>query len=433
MKTFTNDNTLSASINMTSSLNAVTSLRPFKKLIGLMTCFGLVFSGCSSAETVRITHHPIQDLVKQYASANSVHQTLTNNTQKPSTPERMRIMHIDLDYVYDVNQAQQEQNIRALIERIRHIEANMIFLQAFADPDANGSADAVYFKNRYIPMRSDLFQRVLHEIRQQTQVKTVYAWLPLIAWEFPKQYPLQYVKSQSEKKGYIRISPFDPRNQQYTAEIFLDFIQQNKVDGILYHDDITLNDFEDNSAAALQTYKTWGFDRQLIGQPKHAQQLEFSRYKTAYLDQFAEGISQILKQQQPDLHFARNMYAEAVLNPNSEKWFSQSNASTYQHYDYNAIMAMPYMEKADDHRQFYLNLIERAKKYDPNLNRTIFELQVTDWNHQKPISNQELTDTIRLLEQHGVQHIGYYPDDFVQNHPDAQQIKKAFAPALAKD
>ena len=140
MNTFTNDNTLSANINMTSSLNAVTSKRPFKKLIGLMTCLGLVFSGCSSAETVRITHHPIQDLVKQYASANPVHQTLTSDIQKPSITKRMRIMHIDLDYVYDANQAQQEKNIRALIERIRHIEANTIFLQAFADPDVYPNA-----------------------------------------------------------------------------------------------------------------------------------------------------------------------------------------------------------------------------------------------------------------------------------------------------
>ena len=180
----------------------------------------------------------------------------------------------------------------------------------------------------------------------------------------------------------------------------------------------------------LERAASWGFDSAaLLRQPEHPQQLKFARYKTAYLDQFAAGISEMLKQRQPNLQFARNMYAEALLIPDSEKWYSQSPASTYQHYDYNAIMAIPYVEKADDHRQFYLDLIQLAKKYDPNLSRTIFELQATDWNHQNQISDEELIDTIQLLEQNGVQHIGYYPDDFVQGHPNAKQLKNAFAKA----
>lgn len=68
-----------------------------------------------------------------------------------------------------------------------------------------------------------------------------------------------------------------------------------------------------------------------------------------------------MRETKPNLLIARNMYAQVTLEPNSEKWFSQSMASTYTHYDYNAIMAMPYMEKAPDHRQFYLDLIAHAK------------------------------------------------------------------------
>ena len=135
------------------------------------------------------------------------------------------------------------------------------------------------------------------------------------------------------------------------------------------------------------------------------------------------------RQRQPNLQFARNMYAEALLAPESEKWYSQSPASTYQHYDYNAIMAMPYMEKAANHRQFYLDLIRQAKKYDPNLSHTIFELQAVDWNTQKKIPDKELQQSMKLLEQHGVQHIGYYPDDFADAHPGAGQLKRAFSGA----
>ncbi len=80
--------------------------------------------------------------------------------------EQMRIMHVDLDYLYDTNKAQQERNISTLIQRIQKLQPNTIFLQAFADPDANGSANLVYFKNRHIPVLEDLFQPVVNQIKK---------------------------------------------------------------------------------------------------------------------------------------------------------------------------------------------------------------------------------------------------------------------------
>jgi poly-beta-1,6-N-acetyl-D-glucosamine N-deacetylase PgaB len=405
-----------------------TTFKMQRTVLGFMALMGCFSAYNSHAETVNLRSHQIQS-IKEH-DAKTAPAFASKMVQSKTQQQDMRIMHIDLDYVFDQDKAQQERNIQALIQRIQTIAPNTVFLQAFADPDGNGSADQVYFKNRHIPVRENLFARVLQDIRKHTAVTNVYAWMPLLAWEFPAQYNIPYVQTKAEKKGYVRISPFDPKNLQYSTEIFLDLIQQHQLEGILYHDDITLNDFEDSSPKAMATYEAWGFPAQkMLTQPKHAQQLALAQYKTAYLDQAAERVSHILKLQQPQLRFARNMYAEAVLNPASEKWFSQSNASTYKHYDYNAIMAMPYMEKAENHREFYLNLIAQAKKYDPDLSRTIFELQVTDWHHQKQISDEELQDTITLLKQHGVRHIGYYPDDFVQNHPNAQQLKTAFAPA----
>ncbi len=49
----------------------------------------------------------------------------------------MRIMHIDLDYIFDSDQQQQQSNIQALIQRIQQIQPNTIFLQAFADTDVS--------------------------------------------------------------------------------------------------------------------------------------------------------------------------------------------------------------------------------------------------------------------------------------------------------
>ncbi|NNH87911.1 poly-beta-1,6-N-acetyl-D-glucosamine N-deacetylase PgaB [Acinetobacter sp. ANC 4279] len=340
----------------------------------------------------------------------------------------MRIMHIDIDYVYDKDKKQQHENIRNLIERIQQIQPNTIFLQAFADPDANGSVDQVYFKNRHIPLRENLFPLLVKQIRSKTQVQHIYAWLPLMAWEFPKSYHIPYVShSGGGKQGYIRVSPFDQQNLKYVSEIYLDFMKSNSVDGVLYHDDITLSDYEDISAPARKMYQAWGFNSEQVSKLHNSpKQAPLAQHKTAYLDQFAEGISKILKQQQPNILTARNMYAPVVLNPISENWFSQSMRSTYQYYDYNAIMAMPYMEEADDHQQFYLDLIHQSKKYDPKLDRTIFELQAVNWKNNQKLSTQEIIETIQFLEKHGVKHIGYYPDDFVNEHPQPSRLKSAF-------
>lgn len=389
----------------------------------LYLSLGCLTSTVNSADLPQIKHHPINDIVQQ----NTV-KKLISSAKKTTKIDQMRIMHIDIDYIYDKDKKQQQENIRTLIERIQQIRANTIFLQAFADPDANGSTDRVYFKNRHIPLRENLFPVLVKQIRSKTQVKHIYAWLPLMAWEFPKSYHIPYVlHSEGGKQGYIRVSPFDQQNLKYVSEIYLDFMKSNSVDGVLYHDDITLNDYEDISAPARKIYQSWGFNSEQISKlqnfPKKA---PLAQHKTAYLDQFAEGISKILKQQQPNILTARNMYAPVVLNPVSENWFSQSMPSTYKYYDYNAIMAMPYMEEADDHQQFYLDLIQQSKKYDPELSRTIFELQAVNWRNNQKISTQELTETIKFLEKHGVKHIGYYPDDFVTEHPQPSRLKHAF-------
>jgi biofilm PGA synthesis lipoprotein PgaB len=96
-----------------------------------------------------------------------------------------KVMHVDLDYVYDADPAQQERNLGHLLDRVAAMGVNTVYLQAFADPDGNGSADAVYFPNRHLPMRADLFNRVAWQIRTRTPVKRLYAWMPMLSWPPP--------------------------------------------------------------------------------------------------------------------------------------------------------------------------------------------------------------------------------------------------------
>ena len=95
------------------------------------------------------------------------------------------IAHVDLDYLYDADPAQQERNLGHLLDRLQKLGVNTVYLQAFSDPDGNGSADAVYFPCRRLPMRADLFNRVAWQIRTRTQVRRLYAWMPALGWELP--------------------------------------------------------------------------------------------------------------------------------------------------------------------------------------------------------------------------------------------------------
>ncbi len=347
-----------------------------------------------------------------------------------------KAMHIDLDYIYDSNPEQLNKNLGELLERIKKVGANTVYLQAFADPDANGAADSVYFPNRHIPVRSDLFNRVAWQISSRTQVKRVYAWLPVIAWELPSSNPAandKVVTLQVDQNhlnmGYPRLSPFSSKARKIIREIYEDLAKSAVIDGILFHDDVTLSDYEDDSVMARAQYKNWGLKSTVEEiRSDRSEFLQWTKLKTVYLDDFALELAQVVRNYRPDLKTARNLYAQVALNSNAQEWYSQSLSDSIKKYDYTAIMAMPYMEQANDAGAFYNQILTNVKQQECGLERTVFELQTVNWRkNNEPISPQELSLTIQHLYDFGVNHIAYYPDDLFNNNPDADLMKRAFS------
>ncbi|MFA5216784.1 poly-beta-1,6-N-acetyl-D-glucosamine N-deacetylase PgaB [Sulfuricurvum sp.] len=344
--------------------------------------------------------------------------------------------HVDMDYLYDADPIQQEKNIALLLERIKKLGVNTVYLQAFADPDANGAADYVYFPNRHIPMRANLFNRVSWQIAKCTQVKRIYAWMPMIAWQLPKNNPAAkdtvvtlQVDPTHLNMGYPRLSPFSPKARKVIKEIYEDFAKSAYIDGILFHDDVTLSDFEDDSVFAHKQYKKWGLAPSVTQIRTDRQQFQqWTKLKTHYLDAFAMQLAQILRDEQPGLKTARNLYAQVALNNNSEEWYAQSLHESIKNYDYTAIMAMPYMEEAPDAQKFYDEIVKHVKEEQCGLERTVIELQTVNWRKaNEPISSQELDQTIRHLYTLGVHHIAYYPESVYTNNPDADMMNQAFS------
>lgn len=376
-------------------------------------------------------------LIQGNMSTSALAQEIKNRELNLNDNNRpQKIMHVDLDYIYDPDPQQQERNLGNLLDRINGMGVKTVYLQAFSDPDANGSADMVYFPNRHIPMRADLFNRVAWQIQTRTPVQRLYAWMPLLAWELPKSDPVSkdLVVTQQAKAGehlnmgYIRLSPYSPKARQAIKEIYQDLAKSTPFDGLLFHDDVTLSDYEDASPQALAAYAKQGLPTDLAQIRGNDDKLQkWTAYKTRTLDDFAMELAGEVRQYQPYLMTARNLYAQVALNPYAENWYAQSLEESLKRYDFTAIMAMPYMEQVDNPEKFYTDIMDRVKQYPNGIKKTVMELQAINWRNDQKIPSEEMAATIKSLYQQGAMHIAYYPDDPIKQHPDVETMRKAFA------
>lgn len=349
---------------------------------------------------------------------------------------RERVIHVDLDYVFDPDPGKQEANLSALLDRIARLRPTTVYLQAFADGDGDGAADALYFPNRHLPVRADLFSRVAWQLRTRARVK-VYAWMPVLAFRLPDAHPVaaRVVATmpgapESAREGrYHRLSPFDPLARRTIAEIYEDLGKHAVFGGVLFHDDATLSDYEDASPAALRVYREqWGLPDSVEAIRRDAgSRRRWSEQKTAHLNGFTLELAQTLRAYQPGLMTARNLYAQPVLNPEAEEWYAQSLPSFIAAYDFTAVMAMPYMEEADDPGPWLDRLFAKIKAEPDGVARTVIEMQSRDWKSGKPVPAQTLAAHWRRLHLAGARHWGYYPDDFHRNQPDETAIRQVIS------
>lgn len=344
--------------------------------------------------------------------------------------EIVSAVQVDLDYVYDADPVQQKANLDVLLERIKNLQISHVFLQAFADPDGDGGASELYFPNRHLPMRADLFNRVAWQLKTRSNVQ-VYAWMPMLAFEAKEFDPAWRVVEFSatgvspDPDGEPRLSPFHADARRVIREIYEDLATHADFDGILLHDDARLNESEDASAAAMAVYrKEFGSDFEISLANNDAKLgAKWSRFKTQALIDFGNELIAVLREQHPQLKTVRNLFASAVLDTASEAWLGHSLRLFLDTYDYVALMAMPYMENSSNPDRYLDRLSAVVARHDDGFERTIFELQTVDWRNGSVIPAATLYRQMRRLRAGGVKHLAYYPDDFLKNRPALEQIK----------
>jgi poly-beta-1,6-N-acetyl-D-glucosamine N-deacetylase len=372
------------------------------------------------------------ELIKRYlVPGDQPLEDLVWELQHPDQFTPLRVAHVDLDYVYDPDPIQQERNLDRLLDRIKGLQINTVFLQAFADPDGNGTADSLYFPNRRLPMRADLFNRVSWQLKTRAGVK-VYAWIPVLGFELGD--PALTVQAETGgapvASAYQRLSPFQPDARTAILEIYEDLARQAEFEGVLFHDDGYLTDFEDANPAALAWYREhWQLPTDLATIRNDPTLLQrWSRAKTEALLDWTDELTERIRRWRPTVKTARNLYAEVVLDPASEVWYAQNLELSLTRYDYSAIMAMPFLERAERPDSWLEGLVNQVKQFPQGLKKTIFELQTLDWNDRgKRIPATVLTAQMTLLQQLGAVNFGYYPDDFIGDHPQARELHRALS------
>ena len=312
-----------------------------------------------------------------------------------------RVVHIKLDDIYNADKKQQAKNLDVLIERIYRYGITTVYLQAYSDADGDGVADALYFPNSYLPLRDDIFSQIAWQLRTRAEVK-VYAWMPILAFDFRNSVKdAEYVVDINKNIGMIK-------------SIYNDLSFHAKFDGILFHDNVSLGDFESMSSHGNQSAVNFT-----------------TKQKTDDLikvtDQLAEGVKPYFLFGTNSLRTARNIYALVITEPKAEALFAQNLSVLSKHYDTTVIMAMPYTEHEQDisekeAKAWFETLINTVKAQVP-LDKVLFEFQTVNGHTQKAIPESELISWIQLLQKHNIYSYGYYPDNFLKDQPSIQQMR----------
>ncbi len=348
-----------------------------------------------------------------------------------------RVVHVDLDYIADPDPKQTRRNLDTLVERIRAMGASTVYLQAYSDADGDGNADALYFPNRHLPVKDDLFSYAATQLKTRSGVK-VFAWMPMMAFKAPDLPADWFVQEWKDGKAqpashiYTRLSPFNPAARKWVGDLYEDLATHCIIDGILFHDDGILSDFEDVSPKALAYGRAkWGLSTDVdVLRATPASRLEWAQHKTELMAEFTDELAARVRLWRPNIKTARNMYSRPILQPDAEEWYAQSLPVFLKHYDYIGLEAMPAMENATDAEMWLRTVVAKVKATPGGIEKVVFELQSVDWRTKEPVPMPQFLGWMKLLRDNGAIHLGYYPDNEYKDQPRLEDMKRDFAIAV---
>lgn len=333
-----------------------------------------------------------------------------------SLGDPVRAFHVELDRIYDPDPSVQEENLSRLLEQISKVKANTVYLQAFSDTDRDGSADAMYFPNRHLPMRADLFNRVAWQLSSRGGA-FVFAWMPVSAFRPAK---LEHSSHLGTDAGGLTVEGesrlFALRETIF--EIYEDMAKYAIFDGILFDDE----------------------PRQ-VGPPLQAADSAHSRIsvsglsvdsagiKTSGVKDFTLELLERCKRFRAPLKSARRISGASVLasNPGSGTGLGSNLASMVSAYDHTVVITQASNVQAGTLVQAIRILQERLPGINGKAGKVVFEIHKVQANpHGRP-EIDSITALIKSIALSSTPNFGLYPDEFPAESPEEKTIRPWFS------
>ena len=275
-----------------------------------------------------------------------------NSVASIETVPAMRFAHVDLDYIYDPDPAQTDRNLGELVQRIVDMQINTVFLQAYADPQADGRCARSTSRTagcRCGPTCSTASPAAAQPRRCVRLCLDAGAGAGPGPVDRPRG-PLGSAAARGRARAGSRPVPPPVAVRSGRAPAHRRPVRRPArhafFDGILFHDDAMLGDFEDAGPAALAAYQKAGLPGSIAAARRSRDDAALDPLQEPPpVDFTAELAERARAVRGPRIKTARNLYAEPLLNPASEAWFAQNPDDFLDAYDWTAPMAMPYMEK----------------------------------------------------------------------------------------
>ena len=410
---------LEAGYALTASLDSYSEGATFPRL--------MVYAGMNFTEAVAAAEAGLIPGHSGYAGLN-----FAARYPEPFSPRFpfQRVVHVDLDLVYDPDPAQQEKNISALFDRLQALSATTVYLRAYADQGGRGTADALYFPSRHLPLRADLFNYLAWQIARRLGCR-VYASMPVLGFEIQGR-PLVAASGPDPGAGNgRRLTPFDPENRRIIREIYEDLASHAIIDGIVFNDDARLGEAEDFSPAG----RAWLRERGLPDDPEAIRRdpelrRRFARAKTRALADFTLELAGVAEGWSGKLKTARRLQASALTGPAAEERLAQNPDDFLADYDYTAVLVRPYADGVSDPEDWLRQLADLVRQRPLGARKAVFELQAADdrrKGRRKPVPGKTLAGWMRLLRRSGLGNFGYFPEDPRAGRPEVRAIFPAFS------
>ncbi|MDE2421550.1 MAG: poly-beta-1,6-N-acetyl-D-glucosamine N-deacetylase PgaB [Gammaproteobacteria bacterium] len=343
-------------------------------------------------------------LVFNNPTAVQLEQQMSNVIIRKTSPQRSVLVR--LDDVYDPDPVKQETNLSKLLDRIKALNIRSVYLRAFYDPHGDGVASQVYFPNRYLPMRADLFNRVAWQLRTRVGVD-VYAELPILNFALPNSLEQQRLAIQGVPD---RLNPSLPESVQIIGGIYEDLGKNTRsLSGVLINDHDALTDAENLSRCVAGGKVLEGGES-----CQHGITQEKVKLFTSVIDTVTARLRHY-QNSSNRLKVVRSFSVPSKLDAIDSESFAQTLTLLTQHYNEVMLVVKP-DTVSNQNAEKFLKTLARQVVQQPWQEQITVDFQAQDERHSW-VDGAVLKGWMQTLQQLGVRNLAYFPDDFLHDQP----------------